>query len=174
MKLKDLMEKYGEREIKDIDFEKAFKELDEDVNSVAVLIEVLKKKPNTVWGLKEGDIYFVLYTDGDTADYEWKRDGGISKGYRDQGNVFRTKEEAKKEAERRAVEALLLKYGGRRWFKKNGENWILYLDEHNQATRYAVGEPFQGFIYFDSHEEAVNACEQIGNKRIVDALFEVR
>ena len=154
IKIKDLMSTYGEYTISD------------------ELIEKLEPpEATTVWDLPNGDTYYYTDIDGAIMFNAWYES---CKGERDMGNVFLTQEDAERDVERRKVETLLLKYGGRRWFKKSGENWILRLDKHNQATRFEVGEPYQGFIYFDSYEEAVNACEQIGNKRIVKVLFEVR
>lgn len=159
MKLKDLINKFGEYEVPQELIDK---------------FELLEKpKPKTIWNLKYNDLYNWIDGEGNIGIHHWCEDE-IDLNLRKAGNAFLTYKEAVGEKERREVEALLLKYGGRRWFKKSGENWILRLDKHNQATRFEVGEPYQGFIYFDSHEEAVNACEQIGNKRIVNALFEVR
>ncbi len=164
MKLKDLMEKYGEYEVNS-------KCVVGECEIERIVIDLTKPKPKSVWELNNKDEHYAITDCGFIKHY----DSSDFIGYkRDIGNVFATEKDAEKECERRKVETLLLKHGGRRWFKKGGENWILYLDKHNQATRYEVGEPYQGFIYFDSHEEAVNACEQIGNKRIVNALFEVR
>lgn len=164
MKLKDLIKKYGEYDVGLIETPKGQDEWSR--------VHLFKPKPKSVWDLGKGDKCYYISLFGDVEDT-----GGylipLSKAI-DMGVVFLTEEEANKDLERRKVETLLLKHGGRRWFKKSGENWILRLDKHNQATRFEVGEPYQGFIYFDSHEEAVNACEQIGNKRIVKALFEVR
>lgn len=159
MKLKDLINKFGEYEVPQELIDK---------------FELLEKpKPKTIWNLKYNDLYNWIDGEGNIGTHHWCEDE-IDLNLRKAGNTFLTYKEAVGEKERREVEMLLLKYGGRRWFKKSGENWILRLDKHNQATRFEVGEPYQGFIYFDSHEEAVNACEQIGNKRIVNALFEVR
>lgn len=159
MKLKDLINKFGEYDVPQELIDK---------------FELLEKhKPKTIWNLKYNDLYNWIDGEGNIGTHHWCEDE-IDLNLRKAGNTFLTYKEAAGEKERREVEMLLLKYGGRRWFKKSGENWILRLDKHNQATRFEVGEPYQGFIYFDSHEEAVNACEQIGNKRIVNALFEVR
>ena len=165
MKLKDLLEKYGEYEVSETKGDWC------DANRIT--LELKKPKHKTVWDLEKGDNYFVVYNDGDVVEHIWC-DTCLGKSFRDHGNVFLTKEEAEKDVERRKVEALLLKHGGRRWFKHGGANWVIYLDKHNQATRCSAERPHQGMIYFDRHGDAVKACEEIGNKRIVNALFEVR
>lgn len=143
-------------------------------DKLQLVFDVQKPKPKSVWDLHKFDNYFLVGEGGGIMVQRFGDDYLFDPCAIEVGNAFLTEDEAVKDVERRKVETLLLKYGGRRWFKKSGENWILRLDKHNQATRFEVGEPYQGFIYFDSHEEAVNACEQIGNKRIVKALFEVR
>ena len=132
-----------------------------------------KPKPKSVWNLKDGDRYFVLYHDGDMADYKWKGDTSLGACYRDYGNIFLTRDEAEKDVERRKVETLLLKYGGRRWFKDGVENWLIVLME-DRLTWFIYNESIQGVIYFDTEEQAEKAIEEIGKERIKQALFEVR
>lgn len=156
MKLKELIGQYGEYEVSD-----------------ELIAQFKKPKPKTVWELEKGDNYFVIYNDGDVMEYKWC-DSALGKSYRDRGWAFLTREEAEWESERRKVETLLLKHGGRRWHKKDGDNWFVYLDEYNLVSRSRTKAPYQGMIYFDTHKEAVEACEKIGTSRIKDALFEVR
>lgn len=141
-----------------------------------LVFDIQKPKPKSIWDLESGDKYFILYADGAVTEYEWIKDGYISKNYRDQGNVFLTKEEAEKDAERREVETLLLKHGGRRWFKKY--EWNYYLS-FNTDLKVLVApctrvDYRQGAIYFDSEKQAKKAIGEIGDERIRKALFEVR
>lgn len=90
---------------------------------------------------------------------------------------FPSKEEANKEVERRKVETLLLKYGGRRWFKNHKPNWFIALEnevEDSPRTYNATSISKQGAIYFDSQEAVEKAIKEIGTDRIKEALFEVR
>lgn len=176
MKLKELLNnekflsKYGDYEIVGDSYTTVLQD-----GKSQLVFDVQKPEPKSVWELENGDRYFVLYTDGDMADYEWKRDGGISKGYRDQGNVFRTKEEAEKDVERRKVETLLIKHGGRRWFNGYNHNFHIGLDEYEEHLKaYILMTPTQGTIYFDTEKQARQAVKDIGEERLKKALFEVR
>lgn len=184
-KLKDLISEYGEYEIID---EIKFKSWDatlpeeksgsiqfESREGIQIRLEPPKPKPKSIWGLESGDKYFILYADGAVTEYEWIKDGYISKSYRDQGNVFLTKEEAEKDAERREVETLLLKYGGRRWFDEHNFNYHIGLDDLEEHLNvYILVTVTQGAIYFDSKDNARKAIDEIGADRIIKALFEVR
>lgn len=176
MKLKDLVEKYGEYEVAPFDYEEAFKKLDNDDTILSVCIDVLKKKSKTVWDLKDGDRYFVVYLTGEIGDIKFsdcQNDCCVVSN----GNAFLAKEEAEQDIERRKVETLLLKYGGRRWFKNHKPNWFIALEnevEDNPHTYNATSIPKQGAIYFDSEEAVEKAIEEIGEERIKKALFEVR
>lgn len=183
MKLKELVEKYGEYEVIDnIKFKTWDATLPEEKSASiqfesreGIQIRLEPPKPKTVWDLESGDKYFILYADGAAPEYEWRKDGYISKSYRDQGNVFLTKEEAEKDAERRVVETLLLKHGGRRYFDGHNHNFHISLDEYEEHLKvYILMTPTQGTIYFDTSARAEKAISEIGEKRIKKALFEVR
>lgn len=157
MKLKELVEKYGEYEVSD-----------------ELIAQFKKPNPETVWDLKNGNKCYYIDVFGDIEDT-----GGylspLSEAI-DMGIVFLTKEEAEKDVERRKVETLLLKHGGRRWFKNGKENWFITFDRSVGFFRYVytIRDQRQGMIYFDTEEELTEAVEQIGEDRIKKALFEVR
>lgn len=160
MKLKDLMDKYGEYTVPN------------------ELIEKLEPpNPKTVWSLKDGDSYAFLEDDGCIITSEANLSVGLTKKRINNGNAFLTINEAENERERRKVETLLLKYGGRRWFKRDSANYFLEYDcesitllDYTNSNRFA----WQGLIYFDTRAQIENAIEQIGAERIVKAIFEVR
>lgn len=159
MKLKELLEQYGEYTVPQ------------------ELIEKLDPpKPQSIWDLKSFDKYFLLYADGVVTEYEWRENGYISNNYRDQGNIFITKEEAEKEAERKEVETLLLKFGGRRLFKNGEENWVIRYNHVQSSFEYGYLNvtQYSSCIYFDTKEQAEKAVQEIGKDRIFKALFEVR
>lgn len=167
MKLKDLMEKYGEYEVV----------LSKREATNEIMIEGRKPKPKTVWDLTVGDTQYNINPHGIVVPLLW--DGGFGDtSRRDFGSVFLTKEEAEKDVERRKVETLLLKYGGRRWYKDNEDNFVIrYATEEKMLWVDSVGLPVQGTIYFDSMGDAMNAMREngeIGAERIIKALFEVR
>lgn len=174
MKLKELVEKYGEYEIypdSPKHIENAFKDLDSKDDGTLCLC-VKKPKPKSVWDLKSKDECWTLDETGGLT-HEKYGDGFFNHERREFGNVFLTEEETLKEKERRKVETLLLKFGGRRWFKDGVENWLIVLMEDG-LTWFIHNKPIQGVIYFDTEEQAEKAISEIGKQRIKKALFEVR
>lgn len=158
-KLKDLISEYGEYEVSD-----------------ELIAQFKKPSPKTIWDLKKGDNHHWVDITGDVCiNVPWQ-DSKEDKLAREIGNVFLTREEAEKEEERRKVETLLLKYGGRRWFIKGESNMFLYYDARFKTLRYEIKTilPVQGTIYFDSFEKLDKAVKAIGEERIINALFEVR
>jgi len=166
MKLKDLIEKYGEQEV--LCWAERADESLEWVN-----IKLGKPNPKTVWDLEKGDRHcWVDITGAVCTDVKW-RDDEEDKLSRAMGYVFLTEEEANKEVERRKVETLLLKHGGRRWYKKFGENFGFLIDDVNRFGIHSLNQ-IQGTIYFDTYSDAKTALDSIGADRIKKALFEVR
>ncbi len=167
MKLKELVEKYG-------DYDVGLIETPKGQESEWARVHLLKPKPKTVWELKDGDDYYLINSDGNISPcYKWIEYCCCDE--REVGNVFLTKKEAEQDIERRKVEALLLKYGGRRWFKKGVKNHYLWATD--TGTGLILGttcDALQGAIYFDSKDKLTEAVEQIGTDRILKALFEVR
>ena len=157
MKLKELVEQYGEYTVPQ------------------ELIDKLEKpKPKSVWDLEHGDEYVRITGTGGVSECEVCTKITYDR-QRDVGNVFLTKEEAEKDVERRKVETLLLKHGGRRWYKDGVANWLIVLvEEEDRLTWYIDNKPIQGVIYFDTEEQAKKAISEIGTERIKNALFEVR
>ena len=87
------------------------------------------------------------------------------------GNVFKTKEEADFEVERRKVLHELRMMG--RPFKENAKNWVVSLDiDNNISATYSVFSRFvYGDYYFDTENEALESVEKIGADRIKKYLF---
>jgi hypothetical protein len=162
MKLKDLINKFGEYEVP------------QELIDKFELLE--KSKSKTIWNLAHNDLYNWINGEGDICSHHWCEDE-IDLNIRKAGNAFLTYKEATKEKERREVETLLLKYGGRRWFKNREYNYFLRADD-NLSDNIWIDEirvwVVQGVIYFDTKEQAQIAISEIGAERIKNALFEVR
>lgn len=168
MKLKDLISEYGEYEV--------YETKGESCDGSYIMLGLEKPKPKTVWELKDGDNYWVIDSDGNVPScYKWIEYCCCDE--REVGNVFLTREEALQDLERRKVETLLLKHGGRRWFKNREYNYFLRDDDH-LGNNFWIDElrvsPVQGVIYFDTKEQAEKAIAEIGADRIKKALLEVR
>lgn len=161
MKLKELMNMYGEYEVP---------------QELVDKFELLKKpKSKTIWNLAYNDLYNWIDGEGNIGTHHWCEDE-VDLNLRKAGNVFLTYKEAAGEKERREVEALLLKYGGRRWLKNNMNNWYIAINYDSHATylNFTLQDQLPGTIYFDSREELIEALFKIGEKRVENALFEVR
>ena len=134
-------------------------------------LEPCNEPPKTVWDLKKGDTYYTVDIDGSVIKERW-RDENYEKSYRNSGNVFLTKEEAEFEVERRKIETEMLRLGGRRNFKFDGDNYgIYYCDGINVV--YYCNTMYQGLIYFDTVKEAHDAIKEIGKNRIIKYIFGV-
>ncbi len=168
MKLKDLMEKYGEYEVNS-------KCVVGECEIERIVIDLTKPKPKSVWDLEHGEEYVRITGTGGVSECEVCTKITYDR-QRDVGNVFLTKEEAEKDIERRKVEALLLKCGGRRWFNCDITNWAIRYNHIQSSFEYGYASVTQypSCIYFDTEEQAENAVKEIGADRIRDALFEVR
>lgn len=171
MKLKDLLNdesflsKYGDYETVGNSYT-AVRENDK----LQLVFDVQKPKPKSVWNLKDGGQYYYTNIRGDVNLDVWCEGCQYE---REVGNAFLTKEEAEKDVERRKVETMLLKHGGRRWYKKFGENFGFLIDDVDRFGIHSLNR-IQGTIYFDTYSDAETALDSIGADRIKDALFEVR
>ncbi len=130
-------------------------------------------KPKTVWDLKIGDRYWFLDSYGTVRDCVLGN-GVIDNGRRAIGNCFLTREEAQFEVERRKVEAILLKYGGRR-FKNSERNYYLYYDHEDNLIRKTMVDTCQsqGIIFFDDDKVIDQAIKEAGEDNIKKYIFGV-
>lgn len=164
MKLKDLLEKYGEYEVSETKGDWC--------DAGHITLEINKPKPNSIWELKNGDWYYCINVKGEVMSDVWRE---VVYPEREVGNAFLTEKDALKDTERRKVETLLLKHGGRRWFDGYNHNFHIGLDEYEEHLKaYILMTPTQGTIYFDTGARAQKAISEIGEQRIIKALFEVR
>ncbi len=159
MKLKELIEKYGEYEVKNEDR----------------LKELLKSpNPKTVWDLDIDEKYYWTNNLGDI--HKDTANDVIFKQRKEIGSAFLTEEDAKKELKRRKCEALLKKYADGHEFKYGECNYYLYATGMTATPRCGVNynewikEPH---VYFASNEDAWNAVKEIGEKRLLRDYFQI-
>ena len=96
------------------------KELEEKVKELMKEIETLKQQEKTEefeYPFEENVQYWVIYQDGDINYGTWNNYGIDTKRY-DQGNIFKTKQEAERERDKRA---LLTRF--RQFRDKRNEEW---------------------------------------------------
>lgn len=161
IKLKDAVEKYGDYEIDEKKLENI----------------LVKPKPNTVWDLKDGDLYYYINDQGDIKSSYWGN-MDIDHSRRYLGNCFLTIEEVEFEYERRKVEAELLKLGGTRdmmALKKDYKYLIVYgHSTKNIGTDSFSGTNYQGAIFFRTKVDCENAIRKVGIDRIKKYIFNVK
>lgn len=139
-------------------------------------LEPYIEKPKSVWNLKEGDTYYLISSDGEVIETTW----GYcphDKKFREIGNAFLTKAEAEFEVERRKIETEMLRLGGRRKFKFNGNNFSIYysdgLNVKGINVEFYHSTMHQGSIYFDSKEQLNEVVKTISLEKIKKYIFGV-
>lgn len=161
MKLNELMEKYGDYEVKD-----GFMDLLE------------KPKPNSVWDLKNGDVYYFLTAYGYVMKTVWVNTNTDNEKL-SIGNAFLTEEDAEFAKERLKVIAELKKYAkefsDEEWSNPTILKYVIYLSSQDYrmyiTSHYSVRYPF---LYFESKEKAQEAIDAVGEERIKKYYFGVK
>ena len=162
MKLKEIMNTYGDYEINEEELDKL----------------LAKPKSNSVWELEECQIYWYIKTLGEVDCLSWK-DISFDRTMRNVGNIFLTKLEAEFELERRKIEAILLKYGTRDMLSLGDENvkkyHIIYNHESDDLFVMVVTRcTSQGSIYFATEELSERVIDKIGKEKLKKYCFYVK
>lgn len=161
MKLNELMEKYGDYEVKE-----GFMDLLE------------KPKPKSVWDLKCSDTYYYIDPYGDISDGRVGNDF-----YEDEkfsiGNVFLTKSDAEFEVERLKVISELKKYAkefsdGEWKDNKTQKYYIVYRYSGDYIRSILTYTSKDNVLYFESPEKAQEAIDAAGEERIKKYYFGVK
>lgn len=155
------------------ELEKQITELDERKVALQQELELEKQKTEIEYSFKNSEKYFAICPDGCISDYLW--DGSnFDKTRYSQGHIFKTKEEAAKERDRRA---LLIRF---RQFrdKCNGEwepdfeddnSWKYYIARIHKRNVFEIysccnREAFSLFGYFKNQSDAKRAIELFGDE----------
>lgn len=161
MKLNELMEEYGEYEVKES------------------FMDLLKKpKPKSVYDLKYEETYYFLHCSGSLSESVWRNDN-VDKNRLSVGNVFLTKEDAEFARERLNVIAELKRYAkefsDEEWSNSTISKYVIYLGSQDYGmyitSTYSVRYPF---LYFQSKEKAEEAIDAVGEERIKKYYFGVK
>lgn len=158
IKVEEIVDKYKGYEIDEKELEKI----------------LVKPKPTSIWDLKDGDSYCYLESEGTITLGSWC-ENTVSKRKRAHGNVFLTGKEAEFEVERRKIEAILLKYGRRKFKYKDYNFYIIY--DHAELSVAISNNTFLhhlNMIYFDTKELCQQAVEEAGEENIKKYIFGVK
>lgn len=161
MKLNELIENYGNYEVKE-----------------GFLNFLQKPKPKTVWDLQYGDEYWFISPEGDISCDIWE-DYEADNDRRNVGNCYLTEEYGNFVRERKKVIAEMKRLGGTENMmslgnKNNYKYFIGYC--HNDKNIYIYDRRFTQMglnIYFATKEQAQKAIDEIGEDRIKKYLFYV-
>lgn len=161
MKLNELIEKYGDYEVKE-----GFMDLLE------------KPKPKTVWDLKNGDVYYFLTAYGYVMKTVWV-DTDADNEKLSIGNAFLTEEDAEFARERLKVIAELKKYAkefsdGEWKDNKTQKYYIVYLYSGDYIRSILTYTSKDNVLYFESPEKAQEAIAAVGEERIKKYYFGVK
>lgn len=161
MKLNELIEKYGDYEVKEgfMDF-------------------LEKPKPKTVWDLKNGDVYYFLTSYGYVMKTVWVNTDADNEKL-SIGNAFLTEEDAEFAKERLKVIAELKKYAkefsDEEWRNGNTAKYLFYRSLPDNriyiTSTYSAHYPC---LYFESMEKAKQAFNAVGEERIKKYYFGVK
>ena len=136
--------------------------------------EQKKKETKNHWKPITSEKYFFTYSNGDVDSVIWT-ENKADKGRYGLRNVFRTKEEAEFEVERRKIMTELQNYAD----EHNGEiahpsdAFWLGFDEDNMLIIVEDDSIFPpvGTVLFSDADTAYNAIEDIGEDRIIKYMF---
>lgn len=161
MKLNELMEKYGDYEVKE------------------GFIDLLEKpKPKTVYDLKYGDRYFFLTSSGIVQRGTWNNDSiDLNRGRI--GNRFLTVKDTEFARERLKVIAELKKYArefsdGEWKDNKTQKYYIVYRYSDGYIRSILTYTSKDSVLYFESPEKIQEAIDAVGEDRIKKYYFGVR
>lgn len=136
--------------------------------------EQKKKETKNHWKPITSEKYFFTYSDGDVDSVIWT-ENKADKGRYGLRNVFRTKEDAEFEVERRKIITELQNYAD----DHNGEIsnlsdafWIEF-DENDMSITVETDSylPPVGAVLFSDADTAYDAIEAIGEDRIIKYMF---
>lgn len=145
-------------------------------NGAIELNDPKPEKPGR-WKPKRGDIYWVIYGDGDPSAMEWK-DGMYDQAHYLIGNVFKNEPEAKSAVERMKIRAELLDCGGkeaREVILPVGNiykyRYAIAINSNHSAVPISTLQPRPFEITFETGAEVEAAIHKVGEDRIKKYLF---
>ena len=148
-------------------------ELEEQIQELQKKLKFEKQKTEIEYSIENDEEYFVLWHDGYIRAYQW--DGSdFDKTRYAQGNVFKTKEEAERESDRRILLTRFRQFRD----KCNGDwkpDWqnqrehklcILFNHDLNELKNdtHSFLQPFEPFGYFKNESDCDRAIELFGDE----------
>lgn len=150
-------------------------ELEKQIQELQKKLKLEKQKTEIEYSFKNDEEYWVLWHDGYMRDYIW--DGSdFDQARYSQGNTFKTKAEAERERDKRALLTRFRQFRDKcngDWtpdFKDNNsqKNYISFNHNDNMMKIYSYSnlEEFNLFGYFKNGSDAKRAIELFGDEII--------
>lgn len=162
-KIKDLVKKYGNREIDEVELEKLLKPV----------------KVKTIYTLEFGDTYYLIDEVGRICECEWT--GRPYDTFRlTLGNVYLTQEDAEFALEKLKITAELKRYASMckepvDWEKGKQRNWFLtYSYYFKKLELLCTYDMTTDSIYFTDKPILDQAIREIGEERIKKYYFGIK
>lgn len=164
MKVKDLIETYGEYEIKD----------PEKVKEMLV-----KPKPKTVNDLVEGDECWRISPNFQAPLCETWKNNSLYFRMSKIGDIFLTEEECREEIAFRIMRKKLKDAADGYNFKVGQQNYFLKPCYNNETQELELRIDWSWYdiyseFYFESAEKAQDAIEKIGEKELLKYYFKIK
>lgn len=148
-------------------------ELEKQIQELQKKLKLEKQKTEIEYSFKNGEEYWVLLNDGCISDYLWDGSDFDTKRY-SQGNIFKTKAEAKRESDRRALLTRFRQFRDKcngdwtpDWKDKvKAKYFIVFNHESSELLLkwYIDVQPFESFGCFKNREDAIRAIELFGDE----------
>lgn len=147
----------------------------EELDKLKSLYEKLKIEATEEfeYPFAENEYYFTVSLDGDVTSSMWTNHNFDTTRY-SQGNAFKTKEEAKRERDRRALLTRFKQFRDKcngdwkpDWKDKvKAKYFIVFNHESSELLLkwYIDVQPFESFGYFKNREDAIRAIELFGDE----------
>lgn len=124
-----------------------------------MFIEEISEQPKTVWDLKDGDKCYFINFNGTSNYVSSICFDDVSAVLREIGNIFVTREEAKKEIARRKAKQILLrdtKGFKPDWCDKSKDKWEVYYGCHVRSLKagFCTAMPSHRDLWFANQEDA--------------------
>lgn len=121
------------------------------------------------WRPKHNEIYYYLNASGYVDHSRWNDELVYDVDSLLIGNVFKTREDAKFEVERRKIEAVMKRYSSP--FEYNKKNYHIYIDNNAYLSINCSHYHNYGAYYFETREIAEQVIDEIGGERLKKYWF---
>lgn len=129
-----------------------------------------RKKPKTVWDLKNGDICYCINIFNEAVDFEWC-DSPANECTRSIGLITLTEEELKFKIKSMKVCEELKRYAkdftDEEWKRNDIDKWFIFYDCELDEINFNINTCWKSdCLYFESVEKAEEAITAVGEERV--------